>query len=96
MNGVTCEPSRTAVGGFGRVMRDRRAHIPADAPVTGLLSALDAGLPGTVTGLQIDRRRPDRTGETAVTQDEHHRTANGGASSVAGVAGVFRPRSNEG
>jgi len=83
---VVCEPLRTAVGGFGGVLRDvpaaelaatvvkalvDRSGIPADriddvvlaqgyangeAPAIGRVAALDAGLPVTVPGLQIDRR----------------------------------------
>ncbi|MDA8148902.1 MAG: beta-ketoacyl synthase N-terminal-like domain-containing protein, partial [Actinomycetota bacterium] len=83
---VVCDPLRTAVGGFGGVLRDvpaaelaatvvkalvDRSGIPADriddvvfaqgyangeAPAIGRVAALDAGLPVTVPGLQIDRR----------------------------------------
>ena len=83
---VICAPLRTAVGGFGGVLRDVPAHelastviralldrtgLPGDAvdevvlgqsyptteaPALGRVAALDAGLPVTVTGVQVDRR----------------------------------------
>ncbi len=83
---VICEPLRTAVGGYGGVLRDvpaaslaatvikaliGRTGIPADriddvifgqgyangeAPAIGRVAALDAGLPASVGGLQLDRR----------------------------------------
>ena len=83
---VICEPVRTAVGGFGGVLRDVPPHELAaaviravldraglagdavdevvlgqsyptmDAPALGRVAALDAGLPVSVTGVQVDRR----------------------------------------
>jgi acetyl-CoA C-acetyltransferase len=83
---VICEPVRTAVGGFGGVLRDvpandlaatviravlDRTGLPGDAvddvvvghsyptmdsPAVGRTAGLDAGLPVTATGLQLDRR----------------------------------------
>jgi acetyl-CoA C-acetyltransferase len=83
---VICDPVRTAVGGFGGVLRDVPVHELAatviravldrtglagdavdevvlgqsyptmDAPALGRIAALDAGLPISVTGVQVDRR----------------------------------------
>jgi acetyl-CoA C-acetyltransferase len=83
---VICEPMRTAVGGFGGMLRDvpasdlaaavvravlDRTGLPGaavdevllgnayptmDAPAIGRTAALDADLPVTTTGLQLDRR----------------------------------------
>lgn len=83
---VICEPLRTAVGGFGGVLREvpaaqlastvitavvERTALAVDqiddvvlgqcypngeAPAIGRVAALDAGLPVSVSGVQLDRR----------------------------------------
>src|SRR5581483_6908126 len=60
---VICEPLRTPVGAFGGSLKSVPAHQLATTVIravlerTGLpVAALDAGLPVTVTGLQIDGR----------------------------------------
>src|SRR5215471_7021432 len=83
---VICEPVRTAIGGYGGVLKSLTAaelgvsaltgllgragidpaviddvilghcYPTTDAPAIGRVVALDAGLPVTVPGLQVDRR----------------------------------------